>query len=474
MNSDYNGKKSSDIRNDLNILLKILGGENDVTLTDQYGVVIDVSDSYEKHYDVTKDQVIGKTVYELENEHIFYPSVTGIVLKNKCKTTIVQKNRVGHMILTTGVPIFDDFGQLQYVVSFNSIDIAGLSTMQDKYEKLKEFMAQYYSEHLIYYPNAGGIIAESQSMKNIIDTISNIADTDANVLITGETGVGKSMIAKCIHNSSKRAKKPFIEINCGTIPASLIESELFGYVPGAFTGASAKGKIGKIESANEGTLFLDEIAELSINMQIELLHVIQNKVITKVGSVKNIEIDFRLIVATNCDLHKAIANGSFRKDLFYRLNVIPIDIPPIRERREDIYPLISHFLVYYNDKYKKNIVLSKEVELFLINQDWPGNIRQIENAIERLIILSENGLIGISELKKILNKKDISSDIKRMYEKNENESLKASLENYEKILIEDAYSKCKSSVQVGKMLGISQSTAARKLRKYIPGYSESY
>lgn len=467
-------KKTGVDLKELDIIFKILGGENDVTLTDKHGVVLRVSDSYETHYGVTKDNVEGKSVYTLEKERIFYPSVTDIVIKNKCKATIVQKNKLGHMILTTGVPIFDQQGQLEYVVSFNSIDIAGLSSMQEKYLKLKDLMAQFNSDLWIKDTQLEGVVVESDSMKRIIGVISQIADTDTNILITGETGVGKSMIARLVHNKSSRHSYPFIEINCGTIPENLIESELFGYVGGAFTGAHAKGKIGKIESADGGTLFLDEIGELSINMQIKLLHVLQEKVITKVGSTKSAKVDFRLIAATNSDLNKAVENGSFRKDLYYRLNVIPIHIPPISKRPEDIPHLIQHFVSKFNKKYEKNVTLSKEVEVRLIMKDWPGNIRQIENTIERLIVLTKDDVININQLEDIIGmNNDVTlSECSASFGHEDNSLLKSAIENYEKHLFVDAYKKYKTSIAVGKALGISQSTAARKLRKYIDEYSD--
>ena len=466
------GKKNGIDLKELDIIFKILDGENDVTLTDKNGIVLRVSDNYEKHYGISKGNVVGKTVRALEEERVFYPSVTDVVIKNKCKATIVQKNKVGHMILTTGVPIFDDDGELQYVVSFNSIDIVGLTTMQEKYLKLKELMAQFNSDLWIKDTQLEGIVVESDKMKRIIGIISQIADTDTNILITGDTGVGKSMIAKLIHNKSRRSNNPFVEINCGTIPTNLIESELFGYVGGAFTGANSKGKIGKIESANGGTLFLDEIGELSINLQIELLHVIQERVITKVGSTKSIKVDFRLIVATNTDLNKAVDNGSFRKDLYYRLNVIPIHIPSIKERPEDISPLIYHFLNKFNSKYEKNFSLSKEVEALLNMKEWPGNIRQIENSIERLVVMAQDDFINIEQLEEIIGKDNGRTQEDESKQLEDFSFLKSALESYEKRIFTDAYNKYKTSIAVGKALGISQSTAARKLRKYIQKYSE--
>ena len=300
---------------------------------------------------------------ELEDMGIFKPSVTALVLERKENTTIMQKNRKGESVLTTGVPVFGKDGEITHVVSFNSIHIAGVTSLQNQYEQLN-FIMQEYNQEInklrIRAEREKKLIFKSKSMENISELISQIADTNASVLITGETGVGKSMIAKLIHESSNRADGPFVEINCGTIPENLIESELFGYEKGSFTGANSKGKIGKIELAKGGTLFLDEIGEIPLNLQIKFLQVIQEKLITRVGGLNKIDVDFRLITATNRDLKDDIRNGLFREDLFYRLNVIPIHIPPLRERREDIIPLVMHFLERFNSQYRRDIQISAE------------------------------------------------------------------------------------------------------------------
>lgn len=341
----------------MEILFQVLDNENDVTLTDGKGLVLRVSDSYEDHYYVTKEEVEGRTVFELEDIGVFKPSVTAAVLRKKRKVTLLQTNKRGEIIISTGVPIFDDDKNIRYVISFNAIDIANMTTLYDNYTKLTELMREYSAEiNQLRMKDLEGkeLITKSKAMSEIIELITHVADTTANMLITGETGVGKSMIAKVAHKSSLRSDCPFIEINCGTIAPTLIESELFGYEKGAFTGAGQKGKIGKIELANEGTLFLDDIGELSIDMQTKLLQVIQEKVITRIGGLRKINIDFRLIAATNKDLKKAIKEGTFREDLFYRLNVINIHIPALRERREDIIPLAKNFLTRFNNIYNKD------------------------------------------------------------------------------------------------------------------------
>lgn len=454
----------------MDILFKVMDNENDVTLTDGKGVVIRISDSYEKHYNVSKDEVIGKSIWELEDVGIFKPSVTAIVLEKKCKATILQKNMMGESILTTGVPIFDDEGEIEYVISFNSIDIANMNSLQEKYNKLTELM-QAYNEEInalrMEEIKDKELVTKSNHMEKIKTLVDQVADTHANILITGETGVGKSMIAKIVHQKSGRVDGPFVEINCGTIHENLIESELFGYEKGAFTGANEKGKMGKIELANGGTLFLDEIGELSLGMQMKLLQAIQEKEITRVGGLNKIKVDFRLIAATNRDLKKRIKENLFREDLYYRLNVIPISIHPLRDRPDDIRPLVENFLVRANGKYNRNVTIQEEAIALLEKHSWPGNIRQVENLVERLVIMSVGDLVTAFDLPT-----EIRYGGRSHYGIGETDSLKEILESVEKQIVKEAYEKGGTSIAVGKTLKISQATAARKLRKYIPGYAE--
>ena len=230
-----------------------------------------------------------------------------------------------------------------------------------------------------------------------------VCEVDTNVLITGDSGVGKNVIARLIHQHSARAKGPLIEINCGAIPESLIESELFGYEKGAFTGALHSGKTGQIELANDGTLFLDEIGELPLSMQVKLLKVIQERKIVKVGGTRQIPVNFRLISATNKNLQEEIKIGNFREDLYYRLSVIPIHIPPLKERPDDLLPLIMHFLDKANEKYQRDKTFSSSAIDALMNYDWPGNIRELQNLIERLVLTVDDDCIDIDSLPEHIN-----------------------------------------------------------------------
>ncbi len=248
-----------------------------------------------------------------------------------------------------------------------------------------------------------GIVANSIKTLEIVDTIKSVANTPATVLLTGESGVGKEVFAKAIHNLSDRRDKPFVKINCAAIPEDLLESELFGYEKGAFTGANTTKK-GKFELADGGTIFLDEIGDMPLLLQSKLLRVLQEKEIERLGGSKTIKVDVRIIAATNKDLEKMVQEGTFREDLYYRLNVIQIHIPPLRERREDIPVLIYYFLDKFNKMYGKNLKISDELVELLTNYDWPGNIRQLQNTLERMVILAK---------KPVLTKEDLPVDIKK-------------------------------------------------------------
>lgn len=261
------------------------------------------------------------------------------------------------------------------------------------------------------------IIGKSKKMEEIFNTIKNLSKTDVTVLISGESGTGKELVARAIHNLSARSPKLFVPVNCAAIPENLLESELFGYEKGAFTGAIER-KLGKFEIANEGTIFLDEIGSMPLNMQAKLLRVLQDRVIDRVGGTKPIPVNVRIIAATNLNLKKLVDDEKFRRDLFYRLHVVPVHLPPLHEKKEDIPLLINHFLNIYNREFNKKVKFKKELISFLLEYNWPGNVRELQNLVERLVVLSQDRLIGKEHLppeilkpgKKALELKEIIKD----------------------------------------------------------------
>lgn len=436
---------------------------DDLMVADGKGNVLRVSRSWEEKHDVRAEDIIDKNVIELEKLGVFRPSVTKAVLEKKRRVEMLQYNKKREKILVSGVPIFNNSDEIQWVISYSSWDISNFKELKAKNEELENLMERYSAEiEELRRENMKipGIISESPQMNSIIGLIKKIAPLDINILITGETGVGKNLIARTIHQFSKRCEEAFIEINCGAIPENLIESELFGYEKGAFTGARESGKVGLIELANNGTLFLDEIGELPLNLQVKLLKTLQDKEIVRIGGTQSIYVDFRLITATNRDIKKLVEEKKFRADLYFRISVVPITIPSLRERREDLKELIEHLFIKSNEKYNVKKILSKEAMGTLLSYDWPGNVRELENVIEQIVVTTTGDyILPIHLPDNILLSANLG--------KEQGISLVEAMENYESCLITRAYEKYRTTVGVSQALGISQSTAVRKIKKYV-------
>jgi len=471
MDKEKTMQQLSDIAESELLLMGVFGKENNVILADAImicdasGKVLSVPETYKDYFGVSKDYVVGKNVYDLETEGIFTPSVTRMVIQQKKLIVTTQHNREGRLILTTGIPIFDANQDLRYVVCFNAMDASQLGNLQCKYNQLKVVLEHKTEEIEALrkkYLKPQEMQIRSKTMQSMWECAVQLATTKANILITGETGVGKSLIAKEIHFASDRSKEPFVEINCATLHENLIESELFGYERGAFTGASTSGKIGKIELANHGTLFLDEIGELPLSAQAKLLDVIQHKTMERISGNKKIEIDFRLIAATNRDLNQDVANGRFRKDLYYRLNVARLHIPPLRERKADIPILASRFLEHFNQEYNRKVTFSPQFWDFLDEYPWPGNVRELENLVERMVITCIGDTVDVEYLPM-----DIVKDMEIIPYHIKKTTLPEMMDEYEKKVIYNSLKRYRTTCAVAKDLGISQVTASRKINKYF-------
>ncbi len=302
-----------------------------------------------------------------------------------------------------------------------------------------------------------GLVLYSNTMMELVDVALRVAKVDSTVLICGESGVGKELLAKLIHDQSSRSLGPFVKINCGAIPENLLESELFGYEAGAFTGASKQGKLGQFELASGGTLFLDEIGELSLSLQVKLLRAIQEQEFVRVGGVKPRTVDVRFIAATNRDLEQMIRQGMFRADLYYRLNVIPVLVPPLRERKEDILPLVHHFQQKYTQKLKMEKTFAPEVLKIFLHYPWAGNVRELENIIERLFVTTSEKIVRVCDLPQNL--------VVTPGEANQTGGimpLKEALLQTEQRLIEQALAVYGNTYKAAEALGIDQSTLMRK------------
>ena len=459
----------------LNDLFEILSPQNnlvladDMMLSDANGTILQVSETYEKNFGFAHGSIVGKSAYDLEAEGIFSPCITAEIIRTKKKVITTQTiNHTHKNVMTVGIPLFDAEGNLKYAVCFNTVSMEQINTIHRNFQQMQESLSHYSQEiaELRTRNTATDLVWKSHSMQRLWTRMQNTANTRANILITGETGVGKSAIAKSIHAMSDRADKPFIEVNCAVLHENLIESELFGYEKGAFTGAAATGKVGKIELANGGTLFLDEIGELPPHIQSKLLQLIQEKTIERVSGTRRIELDIRLIVATNRNLEEEVQRGLFRSDLFYRLNVIRVHIPPLRQRQEDILPLAYQFLERFCREYGKQLTLSPRFVSFLEQFSWPGNVRQLENLMERLVITSQDPILDTTALPPDYgaHAAEASPSIAGTLEERMNA--------YEGQIIRESYRRCRTTVAVAKDLGISQATAARKIAKYVGGRKE--
>lgn len=420
---------------------------------------------YEKSYHDIKvpEDLLGINVQEFVDKGYWDQSVCMEVIRSgKEKSHLQEVN--GIEILTTGIPFYEN-GKITRVVATDR-DVSKLYELQRKItvteKKIKKTRARIEYEAKIRKNDLEKLIYQSEKMNKIVNMISKISHQDVTVLICGESGCGKEMIADMIVQNSNRKNEPFVKINCGAIPDSLIESELFGYEKGAFTGADSNGKIGIFEAADGGTVLLDEIGELPMNMQVKLLRVLQEKEIIRIGgSGRSIPVDVRIIAATNVDLKKKIDDGEFREDLYYRLNIVPIDVPPLRERSEDIDALVEYFVSMFNEKYGANILLENSAINIFKSYAWPGNVRELKNLIERMIVTLESGKIDVYEARSYIYH---DGNFDRAVA--DGRSLKDAVDSFEKALLEDALKKAKNGIGVSELLKISPSAVSKKFKKY--------
>jgi len=326
-------------------------------------------------------------------------------------------------------------------------------------QKNRELLSAYFDHEAHFVP---GFIGKTPAIHQILQTVQKIAPTDSTVLITGETGVGKEIIARALHIASRRRNHPFVKVNCAAIPENLLESELFGYEKGAFTGATTS-KPGRFEIAHLGTLFLDEIGEIPVHLQAKLLTVLQDKAFERVGGVKTTKVDLRIVAATNMDLQAAVQSGKFRSDLFYRLNVVPIHIPALRERKDDLIPLVDYILKKFAAKYQKRITdVSVDVMAALSSYDWPGNIRELENVLERMVLMCETETLGPNQLPPEIKGSESASLTSSLKEKIDDLSRVT-----EKQMIIDTLNKTdQNRTKTAKLLGISRRTLQNKIKEY--------
>ena len=380
-----------EINKELDAIIEAL--DDGIVVADRNGFILKANHAYQQMTGITAEEFVGKHVRELIKQGYIGRSVTEMVVERNSPVTIVDI-RNNKELLLTGNPVYNDKGELVRVVTAIR-DVTQLNSLKEQLAETEEIKNRYYLEleHLRSQQPFRKIITNNPEMRQKLDLAFHVAHVDSTVLILGESGVGKELIAQLIHRASKRSTGPFIKINCGAIPTNLLESEFFGYEPGAFTGALKEGKPGLFELAQGGTLFLDEIGEIPLDLQVKILRTLQDKVITRVGGKTNISLDVRIVAATNRDLKKMMQENTFREDLYYRLNVVPMVLPPLRNRKEDILPLINDFLAKFKLQYGYQKWIHPDVMERLLNYDWPGNIRELENTIERLVVTSRGECI---------------------------------------------------------------------------------
>lgn len=434
-----------------------------IAVVNRDGIITMVNRATEEFLGMDRSEMIGKHVTEvIENTRLHIVAKTG-----KPEVGWVQRLK-GRDIIAERIPIIEDGQVVGAIGKIIFKDISELEALMKQVELLENKVA-YYEKELDAVSSVkysfSSIIGKSSQIQELKKLALKYSRTDANILISGESGTGKDLFARAIHNASPRCGNKFIHVNCAAIPRELLESELFGYEKGAFTGALKEGKPGKFELASGGTIFLDEIGDMPLEMQAKLLKVIETKEVERVGSTKSIKVDIRIISATNKDLRRLIEEGKFREDLFYRLNVVSLNIPPLRERKDDIDVLIDHFLKEICEKYGRSpISIDEKVRDVFIKYHWPGNVRELMNVIERMVISTD---------KKTLTLEDVPGYIRNDLTEEKEEKLAGlseAIAEAEKRTIITALRAVKGNrVKAAKLLGIPRSTLYAKLKKYNIG-----
>jgi transcriptional regulator with PAS, ATPase and Fis domain len=434
--------------------------DENIWVTDGSGKTIFVSAAVAYKHGVPQEKLIGRYVQDLEKEKLFSPSATLEVLRTNRQSAVLQQIIDGRLCVAVGIPTFDNDGNIQRVLTItrdcaSQIEI-GDALIRDELGEAIDEPDEFFSRRFI---------TQNPGMRNMLQVAKLAAPTDSTILIEGESGVGKSLLAKLIHEASTRTDGPFLSINCAVIAESLFESELFGYVSGSFTGADRHGKAGLIEAAQGGTLFLDEVEEMSLSQQVKLLEVIQDRRIKRVGSTEPINVDVRIICATKKNLARLVAEAKFRMDLFYRLNVVTLKLPPLRDRKEDIPHLARRIAASINENYGLSKTFSRAAMEKLCSYDYPGNVRELGHAIEQAMVMTEGHRIDVP---------DLPEKIRAISGREHFDGvavlalvpLAAATEQAEKQLLRLAMEHYETKEEIAAALGIGKTTLWRKLLQY--------
>ncbi len=434
-------------------------------VADAQARILKVNGAYTRITGLTEAALVGQKLGDLVRSGQLQHSVTLEVIKHRIPVTMLHSYQTGKVGLVTGTPVFDRDGNLALVIA-NVRDITQLNKLRERLGEtpmLGDLNASIFLSAEFADLPTFNLVIHNDRMRRCLASALKVAKYESPVLILGESGVGKGRFAKLIHDASPRRAGPFVHLNCGAIPENLVESELFGYERGAFTGALPAGKPGQFEAGHNGTIFLDEIAELGLNLQVKLLNVIEDKAVQRLGSRQSIPVDVRLIAATNRDVETMVREGKFREDLYFRLNVVPLKIPPLRERTEEIPLMIQAFLDALGRKYGARKRLAPRVVRALTEYHYPGNVRELENILERLVILSEGDEIDHRHL--ALCAFELSRPEVRVTSR-KGETLRKNLDAVEAQLLREGLARSRTMRDVAADLGVSVPTLWRKLRKH--------
>lgn len=436
-----------------------------VAICDGEGRFIWANPQYEKISQFEMRELAGQNILDIQNARSVHvlgaKSMLSVVLRECASYTSMVDFKTGHDVIATATPVFNADGSLRWLM-YSLTDCDQVFQLQQKLTEMTERVeaSQLQLQEALLGKHAG-CLTHDKGMLDIYATALRLAHVSATLLILGETGTGKDHMAKFIHNSSTRKDCPFVHVNCSAIPENLFESELFGYESGSFTGSSKKGKMGLIEYANSGTLYLDEVAELPLNLQTKLLTVLQNKTVTRIGAVTSRPVDVRVVAATNMDMQQLVQEKKFREDLYYRLNVLQIRLPPLRKRKDDIVPFIHHFTEQFNSHYAQQKQFSQQALQVLTAYQWPGNVRELEHLVERLVIMSLDDFIGVSHLPEELKN---TTSVRPYLESGK--TLREILNDVEEQVLRATISATPCLHDAAKVLGIELSTLTRKKQKY--------
>lgn len=441
-----------------------------VWITDEEGRVIFVNKESEKTGGLKEKELLGRSMEELLKEgYILYESSVIKALSEDVESSIIQELGEGGHIYATSVPVRGSEDGKTSLIVCTERDITETIELKKLLSEQQKLAEQYQNELDYIYETEmskeDDIISESVAMHNVLEMAVRTAKMDVTTILLGESGTGKEQIANVIYKNSARNGKPFIKVNCAAIPEALMESEFFGYEQGAFTGAAKDGKKGFFEMANDGVLFLDEVGDLPIQMQPKLLRAIQEKEIIRIGGDKTIPLNVRIISATNKDLKEAIQKGEFREDLYYRLNIVSIEIPPLRKRKEDIWGLAEYFVDQFNREYGVHKTIDKQALEILEDYDWPGNVRELRNVVESLVVGTPGDSITKFQTKRQLGRNYYKESVFD-YANDTDKSLGDMVSEFEKNILLNYLQVEKNASGVARALKVDKSTISRKLKKY--------